>query len=158
MKILSTFLAALFLTLIAATRILAFQADVPKTEVSGNENSMKTVIDRHLGKPYVWGAAGNKSFDCSGFVWRVLNDNGIYLKRTTARKLFMALPQTSTNNTWNFGNIVFFDDLRHCGIVCNRDTFYHAESSIGTNLSRFKPYWQKKIVGIRQIPVKNERP
>jgi cell wall-associated NlpC family hydrolase len=152
MKFISMFLAAFFLTLIAAARILAFQADVPKMETSGQETNLKNVINRHLGKPYVWGASGIKSFDCSGFVWRVLNDNGLYLKRTTARKLFMALPHTSADKTWNFGNIVFFENLKHCGIVCNRDTFYHAESSIGTNLSRFKPYWQRKIAGVRQLP------
>jgi peptidoglycan DL-endopeptidase CwlO len=154
MKILRTILTALFLTFMAATPILAFQTDAPKTEASGNENSLKAIIDRHLGKPYVWGSSGLKSFDCSGFVWRVLNDNGIYLKRTTARKLYLALPKPSANNAWNFGNIVFFDNLKHCGIVCNRDVFYHAESSIGTNLSRFKPYWQKKIVDVRQLPAK----
>jgi peptidoglycan endopeptidase LytE len=138
----------------ATARILAFQPDTPKTEASGNENSLKSNIDRYLGKPYVWGSSGLKSFDCSGFVWRVLNDSGIYLKRTTARKLYLALPKPSANSAWNFGNIVFFDDLKHCGIVCNRDTFYHAQSSIGTNLSRFNPYWQKKIVDVRQLPAK----
>jgi cell wall-associated NlpC family hydrolase len=138
----------------ATAHMVAFQPDAPKTEASGNENSLKSSIDRHLGKPYVWGSSGLKSFDCSGFVWRVLNDSGIYLKRTTARKLYLALPKPSANGAWNFGNIVFFDDLKHCGIVCSRDAFYHAQSSIGTNLSRFKPYWQEKIVGVRQLPEK----
>jgi cell wall-associated NlpC family hydrolase len=154
MKSIRTLLAAFLLTLVAATQILAFQADNPKTEPSGNDNNLKLVIDRHLGKPYVWGASGLKGFDCSGFVWRVLNDNGIYMKRTTARKLYMSLPKTSADKRWNFGNIVFFDNLKHCGIVCSRDTFYHAESTIGTNLSRFRPYWQKKIVDVRQVPAK----
>jgi len=44
---------------------------------------------------------------------------------------------------------VFFDDLRHCGIVNSRDTFYHAQSSKGTNLSQFSPYWGPKVVGVR---------
>jgi cell wall-associated NlpC family hydrolase len=154
MKIPKVFLITLLLTLVTAAQILAFQADAPKAETPGDEGSLKTIVNRHLGKPYVWGATGLKSFDCSGFVWRVMNDRGLYLKRTTARKLYMALPKTSKDNTWNFGNIVFFDNLKHCGIVCNCDTFYHAQSSVGTTMSQFKPYWKNKIVGVRQLPAK----
>jgi cell wall-associated NlpC family hydrolase len=154
MKAVLAFLFAFSLMLIGAAPIMAFQSDAPMTETSSNENNLKIAIDRHLGKPYVWGATGLKSFDCSGFVWRVLNDSGIYLKRTTARKLYMALPKISTDSKWDFGNIVFFDDLRHCGIVHSRNTFYHAESSVGTTLSQFKPYWQKKIVAVRRLPAK----
>ena len=113
---------------------------------------MKTVIERHLGRPYVWGATGLKSFDCSGFVWRVLFDNGILLKRTTARKLYMSLPAVPPDRQWEPGNIVFFDDLKHCGIVEGRSRFYHAESNVGTNLSRFDPYWRRKVCGIRAAP------
>jgi hypothetical protein len=49
------------------------------------------------------------------------------------------------------GNIVFFDNLSHCGIVNSRSDFYHAESSKGTNLSRFDPYWRSKVCGVRRI-------
>lgn len=154
MKSVSAILAAAFLTLTLTARIHAFQVDSSHPEAPDYDRQLKLTIDRYLGKPYVWGASGLKSFDCSGFVWRVLYDNGIYLKRTTARKLYMSLPDAAADQTWNFGNIVFFDNLKHCGIVCSRDTFYHAETSVGTNLSRFRPFWQPKIVGVRQFPLK----
>jgi len=118
---------------------------------------MKATIEGYLGRPYVWGATGLKSFDCSGFVWRVLNDNGILIKRTTARKLYFSLPDPATGTTWQPGNIVFFDDLKHCGIVNERESFYHSQTSIGTNLSRFSPYWRSKIVGVRCIPLPDIR-
>jgi peptidoglycan DL-endopeptidase LytE len=154
MKRLTAFLAAALLLLIAAARTHAFQDQPPQPEPSADGSQLKTTIDRYLGRPYVWGSSGLKNFDCSGFVWRVFADNGVYFKRTTARKLYMSLPQTAADGAWNFGNIVFFDNLKHCGIVCSRDTFYHAESSKGTNLSRFRPYWHPKIVGVRQFPSK----
>ncbi len=115
-------------------------------------DNVKAVVERHLGRPYVWGATGLKSFDCSGFVWRVMADNGSLIKRTTARKLYMSLPRVPGNERFRPGNIVFFDNLKHCGIVADSKTFYHAESSIGTNLSRFDPYWRSKICGIRAMP------
>jgi cell wall-associated NlpC family hydrolase len=116
--------------------------------------NMKAIIQRHLGRPYVWGASGLKSFDCSGFVWRVLFDNGILIKRTTARKLYVSMPVVSAQEQWRPGNIVFFDDLKHCGIVEGPARFYHAESSVGTNLSRFDPYWRRKVCAVRAAPRK----
>ncbi|HWR53310.1 MAG TPA: NlpC/P60 family protein [Bryobacteraceae bacterium] len=117
----------------------------------GYWDGMKAVIQQHLGRPYVWGSTGLKSFDCSGFVWRVLYDNGILIKRTTARKLYMSLKPVSPNEQWQGGNIVFFDNMKHCGIVNARDTFFHAESRKGTNLSHFQPYWGRKVCGFRKL-------
>ena len=45
-------------------------------------NKADEVIDeakKHIGKPYVWGAAGPNSFDCSGFVSYVLKQTGLSL-------------------------------------------------------------------------------
>jgi cell wall-associated NlpC family hydrolase len=110
-------------------------------------------ITSHLGKPYVWGATGLKSFDCSGFVWRTMWDTGIPIKRTTARKYFMCLPKVQETGKWSFGNVVFFDDLEHCGIVNDKKTFYHSALTLGTHLSEFDPYWRGKICGVRAIPI-----
>ena len=117
--------------------------------------SVKSTIEGYLGRPYVWGGTGLKSFDCSGFVWRVLYENGFMMKRTTARKLYFSLPKPAADATWTPGNIVFFNDLKHCGIVNNSDSFYHAQSSKGTNLSPFSPYWRAQIVGVR-CPFQNK--
>lgn len=92
-------------------------------------DTFRATIQKHLGRPYVWGASGIKSFDCSGFLWRVLYDNGILMKRTTARKFYMLLPAASEEEHWNFGTVVFFDNLKHVGIVDNSDAFYHAQVS-----------------------------
>ena len=115
--------------------------------------TLKAIIEKHLGRPYGWGSTGLKSFDCSGFVWRVMSESGILLKRTTARKLYMCLPELPAERQWQFGNIVFFDNLKHCGIVSDKDTFYHAQTSKGTNLSPFRPYWRPKVCGVRGQPV-----
>ena len=111
----------------------------------------RATIRDNLGRPYVWGATGFKSYDCSGFVWRVFHDTGAPFKRTTARKLYFSLSSTPKDKEWEFGNIVFFDDLRHCGIVNSRGDFYHAESTRGTTLSRFEPYWGRKVAGVRKV-------
>jgi len=113
---------------------------------------VQAVIERHLGRPYVWGSSGLKSFDCSGFVWRVMNDNGIFIKRTTARKYFLTLPRVPDDERWRFGNIVFFSNLKHCGIVQTPDTFYHAAVSAGTHVSRLNSFWRRRVSGVRAMP------
>ena len=114
--------------------------------------SMKSTVEKHLGRPYVWGASGMKSFDCSGFIWRVMYENGILLKRTTARKFYMMLPPASKDQQGDFGTLVFFDNLKHVGIMDSGNAFYHAQTSVGTNRSSMNLFWQRKIYGFRQIP------
>ncbi len=107
-------------------------------------------LSGNLGRPYVWGATGHKSYDCSGFVWRMLNDNGVFLKRTTARKLYVA---TEPTEEMSFGTLVFFDDLKHVGILKDKRTFFHASSSHGTMQAALAPYWSGKVVGFRRLPL-----
>lgn len=47
-------------------------------------NAILTALRSELGKPYVWGATGPGSFDCSGLVQYVYGHNGISLPRTSA--------------------------------------------------------------------------
>jgi len=122
------------------------------SDLSDFATRMRTVISSHLGRPYVWGATGLKTFDCSGFIWRVMMENGILTKRTTARKFYLSLPKVNQNDRWQFGTLVFFDDLKHVGIVNSKDSFFHAQVSRGTNLSTFDPFWRPKVYGFRAIP------
>jgi cell wall-associated NlpC family hydrolase len=129
----------------------AQSASAVKSE-TGFWDGVKIAIQSHLGRPYVWGAAGLKSFDCSGFVWRVMFDNGILMKRTTARKFYMTLPKATPADQKNFGTLVFFDDLKHVGIIDDGGAFYHAQVSLGTNRSQMTPFWSRKVYGYRKFP------
>ena len=141
-------LVLLFVTLIYPDA--SAQSDTPRA--TGFWDGVKAAIQEHLGRPYVWGSAGLKSFDCSGFIWRVMYENGILIKRTTARKLYMTLPKAAEADQTSFGTLVFFNDLKHAGIIDNAYAFYHAQVSIGTNRSRMTPFWRQKIYGYRKLP------
>jgi peptidoglycan endopeptidase LytE len=116
-------------------------------------DGLKSAIERHLGRRYEWGSSGIKSFDCSGFVWRVLSENGLLLKRTTARKYYMMLKPVSKADQGKFGTLVFFDDLKHVGIVDSPDAFYHAHVTGGTSRSEMNAFWQRQIYGFRRLPI-----
>ena len=137
------------LALLVAAQALAAQ---PKPGGRVVWDRLEEAVQHHLGRPYVWGSCGLKSFDCSGFVWRVMLENGILIKRTTARKLYMSLPAAARAERLQPGNLVFFDNLTHCGIVSSPTQFYHAQVHKGTNLSEFDPFWRPKVCGFRKMP------
>ncbi len=128
---------------------MLFLAAVPEDLVSRFDKWLSSI----LGRPYVWGATGQRSYDCSGFVWRMLTDNGILIKRTTARKLYMITQPLERGEKPEFGSLVFFDDLKHVGIVRDAHTFFHAQTGTGTTHSPFAPFWRQKIVGFHKLPI-----
>jgi len=150
-QILACLLISVFVSTFAAAQSVQDPANAPSDQRSFMEG-VKSTIDKYLGRRYVWGATGIKSFDCSGFVWRVMFENGILLKRTTARKLYMMLPPVPKEEQWNFGTLVFFDDLTHVGIVDSPQAFYHAQVIYGTQRSQITPFWRRKIYGFRYLP------
>jgi cell wall-associated NlpC family hydrolase len=141
-------LATLLIVFCLSTTVRAQAESTPSDFFSG----IKAAIERNLGRPYVWGATGLKSFDCSGFVWRVMMENGILMKRTTARKFYMMLKPATKADQGSFGTLVFFDDLQHVGIIDTPQAFYHAQVSIGTNRSPMNGFWRNKIYGYRLLP------
>jgi cell wall-associated NlpC family hydrolase len=67
-----------------------------------------------LGKPYVWGATGPASFDCSGLVQAAWATAGVSIPRTTYDQ-WAALPHVSMSAI-RPGDLIFFDSIGHVGI------------------------------------------
>jgi len=131
--------------------LLLLAAATASAEPPGGVSArIRASIQRNLGRPYAWGSSGLKSFDCSGFVFRVFEQSGLYMKRTTARKYYFSMLPASTEEEGRFATVVFFDNLKHMGIVNDGKSFYHAQSSKGTNLSEYAPYWRKLVCGYRK--------
>jgi len=103
---------------------------------------------RHLGKPYVWGASGPNAFDCSGFIFYILNQSGAAsVPRTTAQGYFnMSTPIPPSEA--RPGDLVFFhstfsspNTVTHIGLYLGDGWMVHAGSPvsyeyIGTNFWR----------------------
>ena len=90
-----------------------------------------------LGKPYVWGAEGPSSFDCSGFTYYVFrNAANITLPRTSALQSTYGTYVSRSN--LQPGDLVFFDtsgdndgNVSHVGIYIGNNEFIHCSSSKG---------------------------
>ena len=89
-----------------------------------------------LGSPYVWGATGPNSFDCSGFVGYVYQKTaGLVLPRIS-RDQAEFKPRISSMNMKK-GDLVFFETtgkgvISHVGIYMGDRQFIHASS--GSNM------------------------
>jgi len=120
-----------------------------------NETSplLYNAIAKRLGVRYRFFGIDDRGYDCSGFVWRVYQEAGADFERVAARTLWRQLPEASGVGARQFGNLVFFNNLRHVGIVRDAYSFYHASRSQGVTLSFFAGYWDKRVTGYRRAPM-----
>lgn len=114
---------------------------------------MSAAIDQRLGARYVWGATGPSAFDCSGFVWSTFQSAGITFERSSARTLWQRFAVATPEEETKFGTLVFFNGLKHIGIVADANGFYHASRHHGVVYSPFNDYWLSRIDGFRRVPV-----
>lgn len=116
------------------------------------EHMLAAAIDTRLGAPYVYGSAGPRVFDCSGFVWSVFQSAGVNFTRVSARTLWSEFAPVDGTERYKMGTLVFFNGLTHVGIVADANGFYHASSSKGVTYSTFSGYWSSRIDGFRRAP------
>jgi murein DD-endopeptidase / murein LD-carboxypeptidase len=134
--------------------------EIKAAEAATNANSgfkfrqlMSSAIDQRLGAPYSWGANGPFRFDCSGFVWSTFQSIGIDFERSSARTLWARFSPATTEEKSKFGTLVFFNGLKHIGIVADEHGFYHASRHHGVVYSPFNEYWLSRIDGFRRVPL-----
>jgi hypothetical protein len=113
---------------------------------------LENAISKRLGIRYRFYGKDDRGYDCSGFVWRVFQDAGADFERVAARTLWRQLPEASHEDTKRFGTLVFFNGLKHVGIVRDAYSFYHASRSQGVTVSFFDGYWGRRVTGYRRAP------
>lgn len=105
--------------------------------------------------PYVWAGSSPSGFDCSGFIYYIFNEFGIFIPRMADEQFEIGLPINQSD--LQTGDIVFFSTYEpgpsHVGIYIGNGQFIHASSAAGkvtiTDLS--KPYYQSSYLGARRI-------
>jgi len=130
------------------------QAKASSSDISAFLN----LAAEQIGKPYVFGRTGPKSFDCSGLVYYCLNQAGLSVSRTTASGF-------SKDKDW--GKITSMDDLKpgdllffstggkkvgHTGIYIGNGEMIDASSSNGEVFQRscITSYWKNYFVFARR--------
>ena len=115
------------------------------------DQSLMAAMQSHLGSSYRFNRTGPDEFDCSGFVWRAFQDVGLNFQRGPARSYWATMPAPAVGEQFRFGNLVFFSNLGHVGIVVDEKGFYHSARHGGVMYSPFNEYWLSRIDGFRRI-------
>jgi len=118
----------------AAARALSDQSVSSSPVVSGSGGARVAVqwAYKELGKPYVWGAAGPNSFDCSGLTQYVWAKAGVYLDHYTGSQWNEG--RHVSRGELQPGDLVFFgSDLHHVGIYIGNGNMIEAPHS-GANV------------------------
>ena len=119
-------------------------ADGLKSDTSSYSSSMSNAekleyviycAQNQLGKPYVYGATGMSSFDCSGLTYYAFRQISITLPRTAQSQGYDSdFQQISSVSNLERGDLVFFntvsdsDQCDHTGIYLGDGWFIHASS------------------------------
>ncbi|GGU78879.1 hypothetical protein GCM10010260_09260 [Streptomyces filipinensis] len=79
-----------------------------------------------IGKPYVYGATGPSSFDCSGLTSWAYAQAGVSIPRTSEQQANIGTRISSVNDL-QVGDLVFFyGDLHHVGLYAGNGQVLHA--------------------------------
>lgn len=109
---------------------------------------------RQIGKPYVWGAVGPRSFDCSGLTMYVYGAMGLSLPHYSGDQFSMGAPVSKGNLMP--GDLVFFNtygSISHVGIYVGGGEFIHAPGSgRGVTVSDLNSgYYAQRYAGARRM-------
>ncbi len=108
--------------------------------VSGSAGNLISIAASKIGSPYVWGAKGPSSFDCSGFVYWCLNQAGVGVSYMTSSgwRNPGRFKQVSYGEL-QAGDIIVVSG--HVGIVAGGGTVIDASSSNGRVVHRSLSSW-----------------
>ena len=127
-------------------------------ELGGSDmgNKIAQTAMRYLGRPYVRGAEGPGSFDCSGFTQFVHSQFGIPLKRTAGGQYRQGTPVD--RDSLRPGDVVVFSNtykagISHVGIYIGNGNFVHAANSrSGVRISALdSSYYASRYSGARRM-------
>ncbi|MGL5712616.1 MAG: SH3 domain-containing protein [Paraclostridium sp.] len=113
---------------------------------------------KQLGKPYVWGAEGPDSFDCSGYTQYVFrNSVGISIPRVSRDQ--SKYGQSVSRSNLQKGDLIFFDtdkdgSVNHVGIYMGNNQFIHASSGSSTRkvvISEINSFYSSAYVNARRV-------
>ncbi|MFN7064725.1 MAG: C40 family peptidase [Aquificaceae bacterium] len=108
----------------------------------------------YMNRPYQFGSNEIYKMDCSAFVQRVFEINGIGLPRTTEEQARSGVPIDLSE--LKPGDLLFFTTYKkgpsHVGIYIGNGKMVHASESRGITVDRIEdPYWKGRFLFARRI-------
>ena len=133
--------------------------DISPAQAQVNREKFVAESKKYVGCPYVYGATGPDSFDCSGLIYYVANQAlGLQLPRTS--KAMYSFCKVVPKEKMEEGDLLFFKtnntaSITHVGIYIGGSQFISAISdgpNSGVIISSLdQEYWKPKYVGCGQF-------
>jgi len=101
-----------------------------------------------LGKPYVWGAEGPRSYDCSGLTSWSFSQAGVTLPRSSSQQALVGTP-VSWNNLQPGDLVFYYHPVSHVGIYAGNGLFINAPES--GDVVRYQPLSAANFSGARRL-------
>ncbi|MCW2937165.1 MAG: NlpC/P60 family protein [Actinomycetia bacterium] len=118
--------------------------DLPFAGGSGKAAEAVNWALKQLGKPYVWGAAGPETFDCSGLTMWAYGKVGVSLAHYTGSQ-WNAGTHVRLNQLQPGDLIFFYSDLHHMGMYVGNGQMVHAPHT--GDVVRISPLAGRPIAG-----------
>ena len=126
-----------------------------RESVNPNMEKALKLLKEQVGKPYVWGAEGPDSFDCSGLTQYIYKHAlGKDIPRVAADQSKFGQPVSRDN--LKPGDLLFFDTMNkgkvtHVGMYIGNNEFIHAANSKkGVIKSTLTGHYDQKFVNARR--------
>jgi len=122
--------------------------------ITASSHPATTIATQMVGKPYRFGGASPKGFDCSGLVYYSFGKAGYKVPRTSEQQYQVSLPVKRSH--LQEGDLLFFrieGKISHVGVYLDDNQFVHAPSS-GKEVSigsLDNPYWKERFVKAGRI-------
>jgi cell wall-associated NlpC family hydrolase len=124
----------------------------------GNINNFLDSLRAQMGKPYVWGASGPSSFDCSGLVTYCLRQAGSTTGRLNAQGFSenSRWEKISSMDNMEIGDLIFYSGngrrVGHVGVYIGDGRMIDASSANGEVVERScrTSYWESHFVCARR--------
>lgn len=134
-----------------------------KSSYGSGVSGMIACAEQQIGDPYVWGAKGPDSFDCSGLAYYCMKMAGASVGRSSSSSYAAKSSWQKIENIEDLkrGDLIFWcspssDAVSHVGICTGGTSFIHASSSKGCVCrssigSKADNYWRKYFVCGRRV-------
>lgn len=120
---------------------------------NGSNSSVISTAKKYLGTPYVWGGTSPSGFDCSGFTYYVMGQNGKTIPRTADDQFHSGT--AVGKESLSPGDLVFFgsgNHADHVGVYEGNGMFIHSPHTgdVVKESSLNSTYYTQHYIGARR--------